>query len=71
MPANGESFSAPPPPASKAEAQRGSQTILVVEDEPLLRKLMLIILELWDHCEGKIDLLLTDMVRACLDHADA
>ncbi len=81
LPESQERISPPKPQSGEAESPRGRETILVVEDEPLLRKLMQIILEdsgysvlasdsgrqgleLWEHCRGKIDLVLTDMILA-------
>jgi len=57
----------------------GKETVLVVEDEPVLRELIREVLQqyeykvieassgvealrIWDECDGKVDLLLTDMV---------
>ena len=71
--------SAPQTLTTKPVLQRGSETILVVEDDATVRSIVLQVLnthgyrihqavsglnalEMWEQCEGEIDLLLTDMV---------
>jgi PAS domain S-box-containing protein len=80
LPASNKAIDAPDEkPMARPRVRGGSETILLVEDEPVLRELARVILQdydyqvleasngiealqVWDEHNGKIDLLLTDMV---------